>query len=792
VTPEFNERQLVLLGPAGLMVAGLALGAVAASFYFTVRATSGLLARRRAPILALRAASLGAALLLLFQPALELRKTTPLTQHVAVLVDRSESMRVAERGPGRERRIDRVAEALSRARPAWDRDRARVAHDVFTFGEHLEPATLESATRVDPPSASPQPASGARPAAPPLAAHSHLETALAELGERYRGGKLGAVLVLSDGAFDDGLAKVPLDAAAKDRLLRLGVPISTGFAGREDLVDLSIADLATDEFAFVHNALEVEVRLRATGLSERQVELSLVEETADGVRPVQARLVTVGGKGSVETRATFKFTPDRVGKFVYRVDVPAQPGEAVIENNRRRFVLRVVRDKIRVLQVVGRPSWDEGFLRKLLKRNPNVDLISFFILRTQSDLTMASPDELALIPFPTDELFEKELPSFDLIVMQNFNYAPYGITAYLPHIRRFVENGGGLAMLGGDLSFSSGGYAGTPVARVLPVDLLPNDLPPEQLMNEEDFQLRPTPHGLRHPIMSLAPSVGETEVRWSKLPPLDGANLVVRAKPGATVLGVHPHLRDQSGQPLPVLSAMAVGKGRSLALLSDGSWRWDFVAAGAGDASRAYDRFWENAIRWLIKDPALTLVRVAADRGEYAVGETVELGVRAFDADYRPAPGIPINVQVTQIGRDDPDPAAPPLALTGKTDEQGELRLRIPARIAGAFRAHVKGELPVADASLTESDDVYVVRSASRELDDPVAHPQTLVELAEKTGGKAFTLPSDLDQVPLRAARAVRIDRRKEVPLWDSAATLLVLLGCLVGEWVLRRRTGLP
>ncbi len=49
-------------------------------------------------------------------------------------------------------------------------------------------------------------------------------------------------------------------------------------------------------------------------------------------------------------------------------------------------------------------GYDERFLRSFLKRDPATDLISFFILRNTSDLTMAGPDELALIPFPTDEL----------------------------------------------------------------------------------------------------------------------------------------------------------------------------------------------------------------------------------------------------------------------------------------------------------------------------------------------------------------------------------------------------
>src|SRR5919109_43471 len=107
----------------------------------------------------------------------------------------------------------------------------------------------------------------------------------------------------------------------------------------------------------------------------------------------------------------------------------------------------------------------------MLKSNPNVDLISFFILRTQDSISLVPNDEMSLIPFPTRELFEHQLPSFDLIILQNFEYLPYGIGDYLENIRSYVEGGGGLAMLGGSTSFSSGGYYGTPVADALPVEL---------------------------------------------------------------------------------------------------------------------------------------------------------------------------------------------------------------------------------------------------------------------------------------------------------------------------------
>ncbi|MEZ4466735.1 MAG: hypothetical protein R3F43_20385 [bacterium] len=61
-----------------------------------------------------------------------------------------------------------------------------------------------------------------------------------------------------------------------------------------------------------------------------------------------------------------------------------------------------------------------------------MDLISFFILRTGASIDVARRDELSLIPFPTQELFEEQLGSFDLIVFQNFTYRGYQMIQYLP------------------------------------------------------------------------------------------------------------------------------------------------------------------------------------------------------------------------------------------------------------------------------------------------------------------------------------------------------------------------
>ena len=156
--------------------------------------------------------------------------------------------------------------------------------------------------------------------------------------------------------------------------------------------------VAVDDFAFVRNTVTIEVTLRARGFSDEEVRLVLRREGA----VVASATVRLGAAGTATV--PLSFAPDETGTFVFTVAAPVFPGEAVAENNARSFVLRVIRDRVRVLLVAGRPSWDVRFLRGLLKRDPNVDLVSFFILRSNAD-DAGPQQDLSLIPFPVAEIF---------------------------------------------------------------------------------------------------------------------------------------------------------------------------------------------------------------------------------------------------------------------------------------------------------------------------------------------------------------------------------------------------
>lgn len=760
---DFNEYRWVMLAPWGRL--GLALGgaAVVGIIALAWRASRGASAWRRASMIGLRAGAAVAALVVFLEPAVELRSVAREPNRIAILVDDSRSMGLAEHpdGPTRIERVRRILAASAGTLAAWERDHKL---DYYTFSETVGATSLAGLA-----------------GATAQGKGTLIRKALDQVRGRYEGRDLAGVILLSDGASTGGLGADAGDGALRDFLRSLETRVHTVWAARRGLRDVAVAKVMADEFAFVRTVVRIDAVIRTTGLPARKVPVTL---STDG-QPLRQKVVDMPA-GDHEVTVTFEVTPPRVGRYVYEVSVPAAAGEAVTENNARSFVIRVIRDKIRVLQVAGQPGWDVRALRQMLKSNPNVDLISFFILRTQDDISLVPNDEMSLIPFPTRELFEHQLPSFDLIVLQDFEYKPYGIADYLENIRSYVDGGGGLAMLGGVTSFSSGGYYGTPVEAALPVDLY-GPFDPGAVLDTGKFAPALTEAGALHPVTSLRYAADDNLAVWKALPQLEGVNLVKGAKPDAAVLAHHPRLKTKAGKPMPVIVAGEYGKGRSLAVTTDTLWRWGFVAAARpGDDGRQYTKFWENAMRWLIQDPDLRNLHVDSDAVEYVPGATVRVTVRLLGRDYQPMPRGSVSLVVKRGA----DPVRATEVATAKlaVGEDGTAVYELPGVEAGVYR--VEGRASIAGRQVDASD-IFLVREGGAELDRPVGDPTTLEAIAAGTGGVALgpvdALPAQLDLDP---PRIVRVDRRTDVELWSRPGLLVLVVGLLGLEWLLRQRSG--
>lgn len=703
--------------------------------------------RRRRGLLALRVVTALGALALATQPGWRVEQIEQIEGRLSVLLDGSRSMTIAEGGGAP--RSDRARAVVERWASGSGRDRA----SSFSFGASVRPLTLAAAAEEY----------------PALDDATGLADAIEHLLSGADGGDLGAVVVVSDGADPRALDRVAAIA-------RRGVKVHAVSAATDGPIrDDGIAEVAADPVAFLRQPARVRVRLRSMGGEARLLPVSL----RLGESVVREALVELDERGEGEVE--LPFTPDRLGRAVYRLSIPLAPEDAVPENNERAFLVRVTRDKLRVLLVAGRPTWDVRFLRAFLKRDPALDLISFFILRSASDLTMASPDELALIPFPTDELFREHLGSFDVVFFQDFDFGPYQMGVYLPRIRDYVLRGGSFAMIGGELSFASGGYGGTPIEAILPVLMPPGEASSARTLATDRFRPELATEMVRHPLLELLPDPAANAAAWARLSPLTGSNVLEGLRGDGQALLVHPTRRTPTGGPMPILSVGTAGRGRVLALGVDTSWRWGMSTGGLSGDSSAYERFWDRVLRWLARDPALEPVAVTTDRERYGPGARIRVTALLRDVRYEPITDREVELAIV-----DADGEARTAART-RTDGDGraELELVGPDR-SGGYRVTVR----LSDEAEPRGEEGFVIETGGDELADPRPRASVLRALADATGGVFVAEAEDApDLAAFDATRSRSLGVVEVRPFATAWAFGLVLLA-LGAEWLLRRRWG--
>ena len=223
--------------------------------------------------------------------------------------------------------------------------------------------------------------------------------------------------------------------------------------------DILIEEIKSPAIAFRDREVVIDITMKTYGYEGLTLPVMLQESG----KLLAVKDVRLEGDRA-ELTASLSFVPRELGRKNLAVSIPHQIGENLFANNQKQFTINVVRDKTRILMVSGTPSTNYRFMRAALKSDPSIDLLSFVILRTPSDILNVPPQQQSLIPFPVETLFKKELHTFDLLIFDNFNYALYLAPEYLESIGNFVEDGGGFAVIGGPNLYNEAGDNLSPLA----------------------------------------------------------------------------------------------------------------------------------------------------------------------------------------------------------------------------------------------------------------------------------------------------------------------------------------
>lgn len=518
--------------------------------------------------------------------------------------------------------------------------------------------------------------------------------------------------------------------------------------------------------ALYKNRDTLRVELAADLQAERRVELILYDLSGVGGRKELRRRAMDLKAGRARTTVELPFMPDRLGGMLLGVRLVCSPG-VVCEDDGAVVEVQVARESLRILHIAGHPSWDLRFLREHLKGHAGYEVVSFYVLANQENFQPLPPDEVALIPFPTDELFLSELPGFDLLVIQDFPLGSYFLLRkeHLDAVAAFVLDGGGLMVIGGGTVFSAEGAGGTPLAKVLPVKLPPR-APYQAPDTEGPLEFRPalTEAGASDPITRLDAA--------TLLPTLTGWNDLGTPRAGARTL-----LAASGDAPLLVVGE--AGAGRVAVLGTDSLWTWAFPEEDGTSSVRLYEDLLDHLVQWLTQDSAFDAVRIRAAGSPGRVDAPLPLRLCIQGAVGAASRELAWTARWTGLE------AGPRLDVAGKvrTDDDGCADMELPAAGPGAWRLAVEG----GDGGRA------VTGMALLPL-----HPDRRREAAQRAARVQAALPAPflplLPPPPLVRRilpETVPVIHRVTEPLWHNPVVLLLVVGLLALDWALRRKYGM-
>ncbi|MBU2567506.1 MAG: hypothetical protein KJ967_01865 [Elusimicrobia bacterium] len=580
-----------------------------------------------------------------------------------------------------------------------------------------------------------------------------------------------AVIIFSDGKDNSG---ADVRGAAKS----VSVPLFTVYPEEASPpADVSVLDVQSLDFVYKNVPFEITADIYSSGFPGREINIYLKK----GGEIVASKKHTLrDGAESVR----FGLTSSKIGVETYNLEIPPFAQESVVSNNRRDFSIETVREKVRVLYLCGQPNPEYYFLRYLLKSTPYVELVSFVILRNPEDVAVVPEEQLSLIPFPAREIFLKDIHDFDVLIFENFNYSRFYIThEYLNNVVRFVkEKGGGFLMIGGDNAFGKGAYPGSPLEEIIPVLM---DSPSEPFY---EGLFMPKIQDYTHPIMAVADTPGQTISLWQSVPPVD-SHQALRPRPGSKVLAESPSMK-LDGRNAVCIAAGEYGKGRSLAMGINTTWRWllgsttrppdRYLGRQTDSGNVVYSKFWENVIRWLSGYEETKKVRVSIQQKKYSPGDELKVDVVPLDVKLKKGK---LSLRVI-------DPLSRETHIDNVYFTGSNWTAKYTCGPPGKYT--FKARLFSDNRGYEDAKSVFVHEHSSREIFDISADTPLMAELAEITGGAAFTLKDfSAGRIAPMVNRRIVPVIKKTINLHSSTWFFYILFVLFLVDWVVRKFAGL-
>jgi uncharacterized membrane protein len=747
--PVFSKGKFVLLGAwpgwVLLLLIFACMAGLAVLIWSWLPQAAPTISRWRAgAVWLLQSLLIATVLLLLWQPAITVGELASQQNVIAVVLDDSRSMAVADSGSDGKQTREAVAEkALEDGVLAGLQKKFQTR--LYRLDSRVAQATLKDIQ--------------------PTAPATHLNDGLRQLAADTSDLPIGAIVLLSDGSENsmDGSGDVALETIHTLRNRR--VPVHTVGFGKEQLArDVELSDVRVAARAMADSRIPAIVTFHQRGYAGTKALLVV----RDGDKTLGSREVTLAADGTTQLETVF-FAPGAAGVKSLHFSLGPLAGEENSANNAISRLLAVTDDKRRILYVEGEPRWEYKFIRRAEDDDKLIQVAS--MLRTTENKIyrqgISNPHELENgFPVRPEELF-----AYQAIILGSVEVG-YFTPLQQELLREFVDRrGGGVLFLGGRFALEDGGWGGSSVADLLPT-VLPNS---RNNFHRDPATVELTPAGSDSSITRLMDDPAKNFDRWKKLAYLMDYQEPGTPKPGATVLAQ----MNVGARKLPLLVTQNYGRGRTALMATSGTWRWQ-MAQPLGDP--AHDLFWQQLLRWLVLESP-GQVSVTAPTQTLMDDGHIQLSASVRDKEYQPAPDAKVTAHV--IG---PNGLSVMLDMAPAPDDPGTFNAAWTAEKPGSYLAEVTAQ--------RRTDNLGAGTFPFERIDGVAENFHTtqnrdlLQKLASETGGR-YWKPDELARLPDEISYSdAGISVRDIKELWNMPVVFLWLLLLMAAEWLLRRKWG--
>lgn len=710
---------------------------------------SGLAAARRERLwwpLALRGIAIGALgwVLLGYSESQPGRASDATPPRLSVLIDTSQSMAeqdaVASANAATVSRLQAVSDQyINEAMLKQLRDVAEV--ELIAFDEQLRPAGILQEISAG--------------------KSTQLYRAIAEINA-------DATLILSDG-HDTTRQQAPRDSVDAGRLF--AVPVGTP----RSAPDLSLQAWPDSDRLFEDQSTTVTASIQHTGFGGQQ---GVVELLLEG-QPIDAQTITLNQR---TTTVRFKVTPPlEVGQTVqsnhYTARVRLAQGDEVYpDNNAEDVFIQTSRGQVKVLLLEGEPYWDTRSLARLITGHPRFDLTARYAFGSDRRAQLIGET----IDPATDPI--QQLNTFDIVILGR-KVQRLVDSGFADRLGKFVRSGGAVVFARGQ-PFDDQADESDPTTALLMsgIDAISAVKWAEPVVGEMRVRLGESNADPRGPLAGLE----EGEV-LTRLPGMLAATQIDGRKTASLIM---LEQQSQQGPAMAAMTSLRVGSGISLAVLTEGLWRWELlpgVDPQDEQAQSIYGVLWVRALQWL------------ASGGEFLPGQDIALEADRLTADL----GQPINLRIStryvettnlkfELTATHSDGSSEKLSPT-ISDTSGTYTASFTPTQPGTYTLSLttpgRNDLIEQGEALTTR---LAVIDRSPERRDTSAKPEALKQLVEPTGGVCLTL-GEIDPVIeyLQTLQALRGSEDTVDYAFNTWSLFALIAGCFGLEWIARRRMGL-